>query len=277
MITPNSKILSIFLEIVGLLSRRSLSVVGALILFCSYAFSQTGNLEIDGNLKVDQGLRVNGRSFLWDNQVDIGHFNAPDTEIPGMSIIYQDGGFSSTKFLSNRWGSEWIWQNQSPTGIKDRMKLDNFGSLFLYGDDGGMTLPNIYLSPTFGYGHYPMIKLESDSENIQIGGDANGITINGAPVLTTATRVLQGWGTATPDSIVLGFGGTATGFRSIAFNSSRALGETAVAFGQESEAAGQYSVAGGIGSSVSANGYGSVALGHCTYTDGRESFGGILD
>lgn len=258
-----------------------IAIKGSKVLTASdLGLTSSDGLVTNEKIQVNKDVRLNGKAFLWNNQLDIGHFNAPDSEIPGMTILYEDGGASTTAFRSSRGGANWQWShyNMYGGGSYDlQMNLDQSNRLILYPFASYNTPPftngTIVLDPN-GTGS---ISINGKKVLIGSSGTQNPLAIGSSnwggdniassefSFAVGSENVASGNG-----AIALGAGNVSSGYRSVALGHvNRVSGNYASALGADNQASGDASFSGGDKSL--SNKFAAFSYGYFTKAQGRSS------
>ena len=232
------------------------------------AFSQTGSLEVDGSLQVNQDVKIKGNQLslftpLWAGVSNGVTWNWSELPLSGHGHVQWNSSYGYTT---------WEWNKRLDDGqIKPQMSLSNMGVLTLYTFDTNQ----------------PMIVMDTQQQFI---------TINGSKVVTEAnvpiglasgyqsvafgpgavasgngsTAFSQGAQATAYQSFAMGFLSESTAESSLAFGSAaKAVSTRSSAFGYGSYAEGQQALA--VGPSTSAIGFGTLAIGNGAFAQNESS------
>ena len=213
----------------------SLSVLSVLSVV-QPAFAQTGNLEVDGSLKVNQGVTTLGRAELRGNDLWIGRW--ADNSAAGLALTYTDGapqGKPDTNvWYNHHWSAEWSLQHGSPVGAVTSLNLSSDHQLKLF--------PSLW-----EVGVNPTIILNPNG--------TGSITISGKKVLLEGSN---------------GLNSNVTGYISYAFGESNSVsGYYSTAFGYGNNLQGNVSTTFGSGNLT--QGHASLAVGQTNQSIGYAS------
>ncbi len=282
-------------------SARAMSLILCLLFFDGkMGLAQTGSLEVDGKLKVNQDLRANGVSFLWNNTLKLGHLNAPNDEASAFDVVIEDGGAATMTIRTNRGGANFVWSHPGQGVWHKEMMLTYDGVLSLYplkthletvaADPGIVMNPNgtgsILINGkkvlTGGNGSQNPLAIGSSnwggdniassefafavgSENVASGNGS--IALGGGNTVSGYRSMGLGQENKVSNSFAaaLGYFNTASGNSSVAMGwNNRAIGDRSFAVGEANQANSIYAISMGNGNIVS--GIASAAFGQSNQT-----------